>query len=158
MTIISESVLEEAVLGWFGNLRYQVVHGSTIAPGEPGAERDDYREVLLLDRLRGALRRLNPGLPNTAIEEAVRLLRATGASALVAENRAKTRLLVDGVTVEVPVPGGGVRGHVVRLIDAVDVGANDWLVVNQFTRPGPLARAAPTCSSSSTASRSATSS
>lgn len=69
-----ESVLEEALLEWFAALGYEVVHGHDIAPGEPGAERDDYREVLLLDRLRAALDRLNPDAPPAALHEALRKL------------------------------------------------------------------------------------
>jgi len=42
------------------------VHGATIAPGELAAERDDYGQVVLAQRRRAALTRLNPTLPGEA--------------------------------------------------------------------------------------------
>ena len=59
-----------------------VVHGAEIAPGEPAAERDDYGEVVLAQRLRDALARLNPALPAEALDDAFRkLTRPEGADA-----------------------------------------------------------------------------
>ena len=48
-TQFAESVLEEAVLEWLGDLRYDAALGASIAPGG-----------LLVDRFQRALRRLNP--------------------------------------------------------------------------------------------------
>jgi type I restriction enzyme R subunit len=45
--------------------------------------------------------------------------------------------VVDGVEIEVPAEGGGVRGRRVRLVDFADASANDWLAINQFTVQGP---------------------
>ena len=45
-----------------------------IAPGEAGAERADYAQVVLQARLREALARLNPALPPEALEDAFRRL------------------------------------------------------------------------------------
>jgi hypothetical protein len=44
------------------DLGYAVGHGPHLAPGEPAAERDSFGEVLLVGRLREALRRLNPAI------------------------------------------------------------------------------------------------
>lgn len=43
-----------------------------IAPDMPGAERRDYGEVVLAQRLRDALARLNPAMPAEALEDAFR--------------------------------------------------------------------------------------
>lgn len=48
----SEAVVEEAALDWFRELGYQVIHGPEIAPGEPGAERAAYTDVVLEGQLR----------------------------------------------------------------------------------------------------------
>ena len=56
---IDESHVEDAALGWFGELGYAVGHGPQLAPGEPAAERDSFGEVVLVGRLREAIRRLN---------------------------------------------------------------------------------------------------
>lgn len=65
----TESVVEQAVLAWLESLGWSVNHGLQIAPGEPGAERADYAQVLLDVRLRDALARLNPVLPPEALED-----------------------------------------------------------------------------------------
>jgi type I restriction enzyme R subunit len=95
-----ESTVEEAALAWLGDLGYDVRHGPAIAPGEPLAERDNHGQVLLEDRLRQALARINPTLPAEALEDAFRkLIRADGPT-VVARNHALHRMLVDGVNVE----------------------------------------------------------
>ena len=69
---LNESIVEDAALTWFGELGYAVGHGPHIAPGEPAAERDSFGEVVLVGRLREAIRRLNPAIPEDAREEALR--------------------------------------------------------------------------------------
>ena len=56
---LNESIVEDAALEWFGELGYAVGHGPQLAPGEPAAERDSFGEVVLVGRLREAIRRLN---------------------------------------------------------------------------------------------------
>lgn len=58
--MIDESVIESAVLDYLESLGYATLQGGDIAPTEPAAEREAYADVLLADRLRLALRRLNP--------------------------------------------------------------------------------------------------
>ena len=48
---ISESTVEDAALDWFEALGYTVLQGPEIAPGEPSAERTDFGEIVLGDRL-----------------------------------------------------------------------------------------------------------
>ena len=129
----TESVVEEAALAWLAQLGWTVVAGPSIAPGEPAAERAGYGEVVLAGRLRQALRRLNPAVPAEALEEALHKVLIPQAPALVANNRAFHRMLVEGVTVEYRRPDGSIAGDAVRLVDFGDPDANDWLAVNQFT-------------------------
>ncbi|MGI9092808.1 MAG: type I restriction endonuclease subunit R, partial [Mycobacteriales bacterium] len=128
-----ENVAELALLEWLEALGWQVAHGPDLAPGEPAAERESYGDVLLRGRLRAALARLNPGVPESALDAAERKLLQRESPALVLENRRLHRLLVDGIEVEVPAAGGGVRGERVRLLDFDDLAANDWLALNQLT-------------------------
>jgi len=129
----TESVVEQAALAWLESIGWQVAHGPEIAPDMPGAERADYGEVVLAGRLRDALLRLNPALPAEALEDAFRKLTRPEGAELVQRNRALHRLLVDGVTVEYRDAEGAIRGEQARVIDFDDVGANDWLAVNQFS-------------------------
>src|SRR3990170_40804 len=96
----TESVVEEAALAWLEALQYSVVHGPHIAPGELLAERKDYGQVIMEERLRQALARLNPTLPAEALDDAFRKIRGVEGPTPEARNRAFHRMLVDGVTVE----------------------------------------------------------
>jgi hypothetical protein len=64
---LTESIVEDAALTWFGELGYAIGHGPQMAPGEPAAERHSFGEVVLVASLRQGLRRVNGALPNEAI-------------------------------------------------------------------------------------------
>ncbi|HZH41889.1 MAG TPA: type I restriction endonuclease subunit R [Gemmatimonadales bacterium] len=129
----AESVVEDAALDWLRGLGWQVAHGPDIAPGELGAERKDYGQVVLERRLRDALARLNPALPPDAIDDAFRKLTRPEGPTLETRNRAVHRLLVNGVTVEYRTSDGSIRGAQARVINFDDSESNDWIAVNQFT-------------------------
>lgn len=132
-TGVTESVVEQATLAWLESTGWVVVHGPDIAPDMPLAERTDYRNVILEGRLRENLIRLNPELPEDAIDGAYRkLVRPEGAD-LTQRNRAVHRLLVDGVTVEYRDEEGQIRGTQAQVVDFDSPATNDFLAVNQFT-------------------------
>ena len=134
MPPLTEADVEAAALAWLENLGWSVAHGPDIAPGSAGAERDDYGQVVLERRLRDALAGLNPGLPESALDDAFRKLTRPEGSTLEARNRAFHRMLINGVTIEYREAGGRVRGDQVRVIDFDNPAANnDLLAVNQFT-------------------------
>jgi type I restriction enzyme R subunit len=89
--------------------------------------------VVLEDRLRAALHRLNPALPREALEDAFRKLTRVTAPTLVERNRAIHTLLVDGVPVEYRLPDGTIKGEPARVLDFETPANNDWLAINQFT-------------------------
>ena len=133
MTTLTESDVEQVALEWLANVGWQVAHGPDIAPETPGAERTDYGEVVLAQRLRDVLAELNPHLPSEALEDAFgKLVRPEGAT-LESRNRAFHRMLVEGVTVEYRAADGAIRGAQVQVIDFEEPARNDWLAVNQFT-------------------------
>ncbi|MGH7563296.1 MAG: type I restriction endonuclease subunit R, partial [Gemmatimonadota bacterium] len=129
----TESVVEEAALAWLEELGYAVRHGPEIAPGELFAERSDYGQVILDQRLRDALLGLNPTLPTEAVEDAFRKIVRLDGATLEARNRVFHRALVNGVVVEYRRPDGSIAGAQARLLDFDDPDNNDWLAVNQFT-------------------------
>jgi type I restriction enzyme R subunit len=129
----TESIVEEAALAWLEAAGWNVRHGSSMVPGELLGERDDYGQVILEQRLRDALVRLNPGLPPEALDDAFRKLTRPQGADLLARNRYLHRLLVDGVAVEYRATDGSIRGAQVRVIDFDALEANDFLAVNQFT-------------------------
>jgi len=130
---LTESTVEEAALEWFGELGYALGHGPEMAPGEAAAERDSFGEVVLEGRLREALRRLNPEVPDEAREDVLRRVLRVADGTLVRTNRAFHNLLRDGVDVSYKRPDDSTKHDKVWLVDFTDVRANDWLAVNQFT-------------------------
>ena len=129
--VFSESVVEEAALGWFRELGYQVVGGPDTLL-EPHPLRGAYSDVVLVSVLRGALARLNPGLPSGALDDAFRRLTRPGGSTLKSRNRVFHQMLVNGVNVEYRTDGV-IRGAQVQVVDFDDPSSNEWWVVNQFT-------------------------
>ena len=73
---LNESLIEDAALTWFRELGYAVGHGTQVARGEPATERDSFGEVVLVGRLREAIWRLNPAIPEEA-RAVIRNSRAT---------------------------------------------------------------------------------
>ena len=129
----TESTVEDAALSWLETLGWRVAHGPDIAPDTPGAERSGYGQVVLEQRLRDALGRLNPELPAEALDDAFRRLTLPEGATLEARNRAFHRMVVDGVTVEYRAGDGAVRGGQARVLNFDAPATNDWLAVNQFT-------------------------
>nr|EES51712.1 MAG: type I site-specific deoxyribonuclease, HsdR family [Leptospirillum ferrodiazotrophum] len=129
---LTESDVEEIVLGWFGELGYSVLHGPAIASGEPGAERYDYSNPLLPDRLKSALSRLNPSLPLETLEEAFRKLSRLDSPSLIQQNRLFHKMLVEGIPVEYRL-GDRIVHDLAKLADWENPKNNDWVVVSQFT-------------------------
>ncbi|CAG0956800.1 partial Type I restriction enzyme EcoR124II R protein, partial [Anaerolineae bacterium] len=129
---ISESVLEETTLDWLKALGYSVVAGPSIAPEESGAERADYRQVVLEGRLREALKNVNPDIPEEALDEAFRKIIRAESPSLTENNRRFHRMLTDGVDISYMHEGREKHDNA-WLLDLDDLDNNDWLAVNQFS-------------------------
>ena len=130
---VTESTVEDAALAWLKSLGWSIAHGPDIAPDTTGAERADYGQVILVQRVRDALVRFNSDLPAEALDDAFRRLVHSEGPTLEACNRAFHHMIVDGITVEYRASDGAVRGAQVRVIDFDDPTNNDWLAVNQLT-------------------------
>ena len=133
MTTFTEAAVETAALSWLSNLGWQVAYGPNIAPDTPEAERTDFTQVVLEERLREALLNLNPELPSSALETGLRSLINTEGPTLEARNRAFHHALTRGVTVPVRRPDGTTSGEPAAVVDFENPGNNDWLAVNQVT-------------------------
>ena len=132
MTKLTESSIENWAIELLQAQGYTYLAGSDIAPDAPAAERTRYDEVVLVERLRTAVRRINPLIPIAAQDEAIAQVLRIASPDVLANNEAFHRLLAEGVPVTVQV-GGESRGDFVRLLDFDAVDMNDFVVVNQFT-------------------------
>lgn len=135
---MNEEDLEQLALTWFRDVGYEVVYGPDLLLDEadnPDGERVDSRQVLLLGRLRAALTRLNPDVPEGAVEEALDVLSKPQSPSLIINNRQFHKMLLDGVPVDYEKEGERV-GDRVKLFDFNHATNNQFLAVNQFTVAG----------------------
>ena len=111
-----------------------VIHTFTpeIAPYAERPERSHYDEVLLAERFRTAVRRINPAIPVAAQQEAIKEVERIHSPELLANNETFHRMLTEGVKVSYQQDGND-RGNLVWLIDFANPENNEFVVANQFT-------------------------
>jgi type I restriction enzyme, R subunit len=134
--MVNEAQLEDLACEWFTLLGWHYVHGEVLAPDGTTPERASWKDVLLRPRLLAALKQINPSIPPEGLEQAIHAVEALSDPTLIGRNRAFHKLLLDGVQVEVE-RNRKKEQDLVRLVDFADPANNDFLVVNQFTVPGP---------------------
>lgn len=132
MAYLSESELEDALLAQLQQLGYGHESEEDIGPDGHRPERASHDEVILLPRLQHAVARINPALPASAQDEAIRKVTQSELPVLLEENRRLHRLLTEGVDVEYDAKDGTLTARNVALIDFENPDNNDWLVVRQF--------------------------
>src|SRR6056297_3250022 len=128
---LNEDTVEQAALDWLSEIGFEVQHGSAIAPDGDASERESFQDVVLVDRLRAAIARLNPNLPEEAREDALRKVLRPDLPTVIQNNRAFHQRLRDGVEVEYRRDDGSVAGDHAKLLTDTMSG-NDFLAVNQF--------------------------
>ena len=132
MSHISENHIELLAIERLQALGYSYVYGPEIACDSDTPERDNFEQVLLLQRLKHAVLKINPGIPATAQEEAIKAIQRIASPEMLANNESFHRLLTEGIPVSTQVDGNE-RGERVWLIDFNNPLNNEFLVVNQFT-------------------------
>lgn len=133
MPKLCESDIEIMAIEELCELGYTYIAGPDIAPDSSMTERKDYSDILLEDRLRDAMRRINKDIPPEATEDAIKKLQRISSPNLLTDNEAFHKMLVDGVPVEYR-KNGDIVGDYVHLIDISKDGQdnNEFLTINQF--------------------------
>ena len=98
----------------------------------PDIERD-YSNPLLDDVLQASLQHINPKVPTSAIDDAIKKLHQIEGSSLYECNFKFTQMLQYGIEVQYTDEKHQVKTKIVNLIDYGNEAENDFLVVNQFT-------------------------
>lgn len=130
-----QNLTEQPLIEWLRGQGYEYVYGPTIAPGQPNAEREDFRGVVLKNRLLSAVRRFNPQLPAEQAEQVVNDIAGYHNADLTLGNKEMFSLITEGVK-KTWQENGEEKTEVVKLIDFVNTDANEFLFVNQFTVQG----------------------
>ena len=146
----TESDFEEAALEWLGEAGFDVAFGPDLIeenttpsagaatpPLQEGrtatAERKSYADVILVERLKAAIERINPNISKEARQDALDIMLGVPwlKPSLIDVNRIFHKYLTEGVDVTVKDQHGLVRGDKVYLVDEKNLANNDWLAVNQ---------------------------
>lgn len=128
---MTEEKIEQSALELLAGLGWQVVHGPDIGPD--GAGEREFRDVVLTERLRQSLTRINPHIPTIKIDEALRRLVQASRPNLLENNHEFHQLLVNGVPVEYRTASGETRHDIVQVVDAANIKNNEFIAVNQLT-------------------------
>ena len=133
---ISEDDIEVAMVQLLEQVYgYDTLNCFTADPADlnDGSGRTDKRDVIFGDRLREAATALNPGLPESAIDDAIKLLcDKRQAMSSIAANRELDGLIRDGVRVEFKDERNKLRKERVKVIDFDDPSKNQFLAVTQL--------------------------
>jgi len=136
-----DQLVEQPAIGLFSALGWQTLSAMEEAFGPGGTlGRETKGDVVLVDRLRAALGKLNPALPPEATTSAIdELTRDRSAMSLESANREIYRLIKDGIPVSLAdAERGGQKTERLRVIDWANPEANDFLLVSQFSVVGNL--------------------
>lgn len=128
----TEDLLEQAAIEIFEELGYNYAFGPDIAFDGNSPERNNYKDVILEQRVKDALFSINRHLPEEALEEAYRKIITFNSPVLVENNKAFHKLLVEGIDVSFS-KDGEIKTEKAYIIDFENINKNDFLVVNQFT-------------------------
>lgn len=129
---ITESAVEKFAVELLEKQGYDYYYGPDIAPDGDTPARLSFEEVLLLEKLKEAVTRINPAIPADAREDAIKQLQRINSPELIANNETFHRMLTEGINVTYRKDGED-RGDLVWLIDFNDPEKNDFAVVNQLT-------------------------
>ena len=129
---ITENEIEQIALDILNeDLGYTVLYGPDLAEGK--SKEREYTEVVLQQRLRNAIDRLNPVIPADAREEAFKKALRTATISLFENNQAFHRMLTEGIDVKFGIGDGKAKTDKVWLIDFANPENNEFLAINQFT-------------------------
>ena len=132
--------VEQPAIEQLQKLGWQYVPGALLAPAGDAlkginAERTYYRDVVMVNRLEQALKRLNPWISDENLRKVMRDITHPVHAGLMEYNQALWQMLVNYVSVEQDL-GKGRKGQTVKIIDFDVPGNNDFLCTNQFKIEG----------------------
>lgn len=131
MHTITESEVEHIGLSYLEEQSYSHLYGPDISPDGIFMERQ-YNEVVLVNRLRDAIDRLNPLVSAEGKADALKKVLRTDSPNLLINNETFHKYLTEGVDIEFR-KDGSIRGDKVILVDFNNPDTNEFLAVNQFT-------------------------
>jgi len=135
-----DALVEQPAMELLGSLGWELanLYGEWYGPASCEG-RETYQQAVLVPRLRTALVRLNPSLPESALDQAIEeLTRDRSKMVPVNANQEFHCLLRDGVKVTVTNEHGAEDVETVRVMDWQEPESNDFLAASQFWLKGDV--------------------
>lgn len=132
MSRITEHTIEAFAIELLEDLGYRYIYAPDIAPDSDNPLRENFEQVLLMDALETAVRRINPDISLPVQAEALKEIQRIASPDLLTNNETFHRFLTEGIPVTKRV-GSDERGDLLWLIDFDNPLNNDFVVANQFT-------------------------
>lgn len=129
---ITESEVEKFSIELLEGLKYQYIYGPEIAPDSDNPERSNFEEVILYSRLKSAINRINPEIPVSEIDHAIRLINDINTPELVVNNEQFHKILTEGIPITYRKSGEDINDRL-WIVDFNNPDNNEFLVCNQFT-------------------------
>jgi len=126
-----ENTIENITIEDLQNIGWEYVHGLAIAPGAEHAERETFEQIILINRLRRCVARLNPDIPESAREQAIQKVLRIYSPDLLHNNETFHQYFIEKVRVPYQ-QDGYERSYEVALVDFANPFNNEFLVVNQY--------------------------
>ncbi len=129
MNNLNENSIEQFIIKVLKSLGWDYAFGPEIAPEGVHQERSSLKDVLLIDRLKNAIRRINYPIDESEIDDAIKQLKHLNFPDLVANNEKFHQMLTEGIKISYR-KYGEERGRIVWLIDFEHPENNDFLALN----------------------------
>ncbi len=128
---ITENEIEEAAIEILQDLGYSYLYGLDIAPDGSKPERASWSDVVLVGRLRSAIEKINPKLPESVYQDAVKKVLRSTTNNVILNNQRFHDFIVNGVTIE-HTEKGQPKNYILKLLHD-DPQKNDFVAANQVT-------------------------
>jgi len=136
--VSEDALVEQPAMAWLcakdrPGLKWTHVHGTGLAPDAPARERKLWSDIALVDRLRTALTRMNPQLPQDAVQLVIDRALTSTSPVVIEDHRGFHELLLSGVPISYFDADGTERHDRAWLVDFEKPANNEFLAVNQLT-------------------------
>lgn len=123
--MFDEQILEKVTMEILQDLGYDCINGYEM-------ERSDFSKILLEKDLYNAIQRINVGIKDEQVIEAIRLIKNLDNNNTILNNKQFTKYLLEGVSVPVQ-KNGETLYKTVKILDVYNIDNNEFKAINQYT-------------------------
>lgn len=123
--MFNEETLEKVTMEMLKELEYECINGYEM-------ERTDFSKVLLEENIVQAIEKINTGIKDEQVQEAIRLIRNLDHNNTILNNQQFTKYLLEGISVPIQ-ENGETRYKTVKIVDFDNISNNTFKAINQYT-------------------------